>query len=1153
MHFTRLRLTGFKSFVDSTELWIEPGLTGVVGPNGCGKSNLVEAMRWVMGETSAKQMRGGGMDDVIFGGTDARPARNVAEVSLVLDNADRTAPAGYNDRDEIDVSRRIERGEGSAYRVNGSDVRARDVQTLFADAASGARSTALVSQGRIGEIISAKPTDRRHLLEEAAGITGLHSRRHEAELRLRAAETNLERLDDVLGALEEQLKGLKKQARQATRYRNLSDHIRRAEAIAFHQQWAETTAEFEAAKANLGEAEASVAELTRIVAAASASEANMASKIPALRDAEAREAAALQRLLLARDGLGQEERRIEAERQETEARITQINGDMAREGALKNDAATALARLDKEIASLTAAQANEQQEIAAATGKQEAAKNAVTRLEQDVTLLTQAVASDETRQAALRRQVKDCEDRRTRIAHRLEQAALETKAAEETLAAAGGGDEVGQRVDEARVALTAARDRFDEAEQAKIAIAAQENKARAALQEAETRVARLNAEAAALRALLTVGDPDLWPPMIDAVSVQPGYEIALAAALGDDLNAPSDNAAPVHWRALPPFTTSPPLPTGAKPLSSVVSAPPVLARRLSQIGMVEDAAVGNSIAANLILGQRLVSRDGCLWRWDGYTAIGEEAGGAATRLTQRNRLRDLGAECYRAERLLAEDSARYDSIHAEMEQAAEQERINRDAARAADTAFQEVRDREAALNRESADARSRIQSLQDSAETLRADDEETSIVMQSAEDELAGLDDIGDKRDQAAKLRSELADARSLAADRQADHDGLIRDATFRRQRLADIGKELESWKQRAANADQQTSALLERRQAAEGILERLTVRPAEITTQRDALFEQINAAEQSRDNAADALAEAETQLTTLGRSLKEAEGRLATIREERVRRQANVEQIDQTMAVIVERAEERIACHPNEALAAVGVENDEELPDRVTIEARVERLKRERENMGAVNLRAEAEAAELDERITTMLAEREDLVSAIARLRQGIANLNREGRSRLLTAFKEVDTHFRELFTLLFGGGKAHLALTDADDPLEAGLEIMASPPGKKLQSMSLLSGGEQALTALSLLFGVFLTNPAPICVLDEVDAPLDDANVERFCQLIGDIAEKTSTRFLVVTHHRLTMSRVDRLFGITMAERGVSQLVSVDLQAAERLRETA
>ena len=266
-----------------------------------------------------------------------------------------------------------------------------------------------------------------------------------------------------------------------------------------------------------------------------------------------------------------------------------------------------------------------------------------------------------------------------------------------------------------------------------------------------------------------------------------------------------------------------------------------------------------------------------------------------------------------------------------------------------------------------------------------------------------------------------------------------------------------------------------------------------------------------------------------------------------------SVRPIPSAMAVIVERANERISCHPSEALAAVEVEDNEKLPDRATIEARVERLKRERENMGAVNLRAEAEAAELDERITTMLAEREDLISAIARLRQGISNLNREGRARLLAAFEEVNTHFRELFTQLFGGGKAHLALTEADDPLEAGLEIMASPPGKKLQSMSLLSGGEQALTALSLLFGVFLTNPAPICVLDEVDAPLDDANVERFCQLIGDIAEKTGTRFLVVTHHRLTMSRVDRLFGVTMAERGVSQLVSVDLQASERLRETA
>ena len=346
MQFSRLRLTGFKSFVDATELWVEPGLTGIVGPNGCGKSTLVEAMRWVLGETSAKQMRGGGMEDVIFGGTDARPARNTAEVSLVLDNADRSAPSGFNDRDEIDVSRRIERGEGSNYRVNGVDVRARDVQTLFAAAASGARSTALVSQGRVGEIISAKPTDRRHLLEEAAGITGLHSRRHEAELRLRAAEANLERLDDILGAFEEQLKALKKQARQTTRYRNLNDHIRRAEAIALHHQWKEATSEHDAAKKTFDTAEADVAKLTIEVAKASTREAELATKIPSLREAETHKAAKLQRLLLARDGLEQEELRIEAEREDIESRIVQIDGDLERETALKADAETALGLLD---------------------------------------------------------------------------------------------------------------------------------------------------------------------------------------------------------------------------------------------------------------------------------------------------------------------------------------------------------------------------------------------------------------------------------------------------------------------------------------------------------------------------------------------------------------------------------------------------------------------------------------------------------------------------------------------------------------------------------------------------------------------------------------------------------------------------------------
>ena len=1153
MQFSRLRLTGFKSFVDATELWVEPGLTGIVGPNGCGKSNLVEAMRWVMGETSAKQMRGGGMEDVIFGGTDARPARNIAEVSLVLDNADRSAPSGFNDRDEIDVSRRIERGEGSLYRVNGGDVRARDVQTLFADAASGARSTALVSQGRVGEIISAKPTDRRHLLEEAAGITGLHSRRHEAELRLRAADANLERLDDILGAFEEQLKALKKQARQTTRYRNLSDHIRRAEAIALHHQWKEATSEHDAAKKTFDTAEADVAKLTIEVAKASTREAELATKIPSLREAETPKAAKLQRLLLARAGLEQEELRIEAERQDIESRIVQVNGDLERETALKADAETALGLLDDEITDLTNAQTSEKEKIFTAKEQQVSASSNVVRLEQEVTRLTEAVASDETRRAALKRQIADCEIRRSRIAQRLEEAARERKAAEDTLADAGAGDEFSLRQNDLRATLNEERDRFDELEKTRIAVILEETQARSALQEAEARLAQLQAEEGALRALLSISDPDLWPPMMDELTVQPGYEVALSAALGADLDAPTDEAAPVHWRTLPTLETPIPLPKGTRPLSSVINAPPVLSRRLSQIGLVEDNNTAETLAAQLAQGQRLVSRDGNLWRWDGYTSLGGETDAAETRLTQRNRLRELSADCDHAIGLLHDEKIRFDTVHREAEQSAEQERLARISVRTADTAFQEARDTESALNTKFAEAKSRISALDDSGEALRADEAETAALIRNNSDELIGLDSIDAKRETVTKLRAELAEARVYATDRQNAHDILVREAGSRRQRLADIDQELNSWRRRTGNAAQQIDALMERQVTAEQTLGKLTIRPTEIAAQREVLFENIGQAEKSRNISADELAKAEVQLSEMGRALKGVEAHLSHAREERVRCESSIEQIKQTMSVIVERAHERVSCHPSEALATVSVEDNEKLPDRLTIEARVGRLIRERENMGPVNLRADIEAAELDERISTMLSEREDLISAIARLRQGIGNLNREGRVRLLAAFKEVDTHFRTLFTRLFGGGKAHLALTEAEDPLEAGLEIMASPPGKKLQTMSLLSGGEQALTALALLFGVFLTNPAPICVLDEVDAPLDDANVERFCQLITEIAEKTSTRFLIVTHHRLTMARVDRLFGVTMGERGVSQLVSVDLQAAERLSGTA
>ena len=420
-----------------------------------------------------------------------------------------------------------------------------------------------------------------------------------------------------------------------------------------------------------------------------------------------------------------------------------------------------------------------------------------------------------------------------------------------------------------------------------------------------------------------------------------------------------------------------------------------------------------------------------------------------------------------------------------------------------------------------------------------------------AREGLEGLEDTQAAWDRLNQLRANLAELRTIQVERRSAYDRVHREAESRQMRLSAIETEEMSWRDRASGAGGRTEELRLRMEEAAEEKERLEARPEEIAEQRLALLDRIQDAEIRRNAAADKLAEAERSQMDTDRALKDAEHLLAEARELRVRRQAEVEQAQQAADNVAERIKEKLNCFPKDVLAAGGIEEGEDLPPKGEVEARLERLTRERENMGAVNLRAEQEAAELAEKITSMNVERDDLINAIQRLRQGISALNREGRERLLKAFEEVNEHFRELFVKLFGGGEAELKLTEAEDPLQAGLEIMASPPGKRMQIMSLLSGGEQALTALSLLFAVFLTNPAPICVLDEVDAPLDDANVDRFCQMLEEMANTGTTRFLVVTHHRMTMARVDRLFGVTMAERGVSQLVSVDLRQAAAFRD--
>jgi len=1283
VQFHKLRLSGFKSFVDPIELSIEPGLTGIVGPNGCGKSNLVEALKWVMGETSARQMRGAEMEDVIFGGTGQRPARNIAEVLLKLDNRTRTAPALFNDSDELEVVRRIERGHGSLYKVNGRETRARDVQVMFADAASGARSTAMVSQGRIGAIINAKPIDRRGIIDEAAGITGLYSRRHEAELRLKAAEANLLRVQDVLAALEEQHRQLKRQARQASRYRNLSDHIRRAEAAVLALKLAQADHEMAMAAERLKEATAAVTDLTRLAAMAATAQAEAAAGMPALRQGEATAAARLQRLRVAHESLADELRRVEAAREEGRVRLTQIEGDGAREGERHRDASMALDELGREAERLTTERVGEDERLAAAGADRDAARTATDDAEAELDRLTRQIAADEMLMASVQREIAELNERLIRLNARredtdaqrrdiggrlaalpaladieataeaarqaLEQArgqgaatvdsaqaaerllverarAAQAAAAEATrLAQAQAAEAVraaqGQGAAQAREALARAEaDRLD-CERARAAerLAAENHAAKIAdtVHKAAARVTRLKAEESGIAAALRSAAGSLWPPLIDALTVAPGYETALGAAFGEDLEASYDRGAPLHWQALGPLGDAPVLPEDSEPLAAHVKAPAELERRLQFIGIVADEETGRRLHADLKPGQQLVTRDGGVWRWDGFTVKAGAPTAAANRLSQRNKLaevriqldvaqaelaaaetRHLAARtavdaARQAERLVVERSHQFGAALAERARQAERQLVGaareqelaivasaqqserevvertqaeEQAAQAAlaearavaaatvaeaDRAAGAARDHAAEVARQTTALNSRLAALDDTAMQIGSEIADLEMRRTFREARRSWIADPSSDRQAAAALRARLAELRTALVEKQTACDTLAREMALRAQRLRQIESESQGWQGRLADAARQIAALDERRQAVEGQLAELDTRPAQLASQRAVLEDDIAAAEQDRRAAADRLAEGDNRLEAADKALKQVEHDLAETREQRVRREGLAEQAARDRNAIVDRIAERLRLAPEQVLEAAEAQSLEELPELAQAERRLERLVNERESMGAVNLRAEEEAAELDQQIVAMTGERDDLTAAIGRLRQGIASLNREGRERFVAAFDNVNRHFQELFVKLFGGGRAELRLTESDDPLEAGLEIVASPPGKKLQVMSLLSGGEQALTALALLFAVFMTNPAPICVLDEVDAPLDDANVERFCDLVADISSHSDTRFLIITHHRVTMAKMHRLYGVTMAERGVSILVSVDLEQADRVLE--
>ncbi|WP_309083674.1 chromosome segregation protein SMC [Chelativorans sp.] len=1152
MKFTKLRLLGFKSFVEPGEFVIEPGLTGVVGPNGCGKSNLVEALRWVMGESSYKNMRASGMDDVIFSGSATRPARNTAEVTLFLDNSDRTAPPAFNDGDELQVSRRIEREAGSVYRINGREARARDVQLLFADQSTGARSPSMVGQGRIGELIQAKPQARRALLEEAAGISGLHTRRHEAELRLRAAEQNLERLDDVVRELETQIESLKRQARQAARFKNLSADIRKAEAILLHLRWSQAKEQEADARSALSQATALVAERATEQIEAAKQQMIAAKRLPELREAEAAAAAALQRLTIARAQVEEEARRVRERVAELTKRIDQLNADIAREEQMIRDNADVLHRLEAEERSLRDAEVGGGAREADLRAALERAGAELAEKEGALSTLTSAKAEAVALRSQAERAVREGAERRDRLARQLEAADRQLGEIAERIGSLPDPAERRVALEEAVAAQEQAEAAVAGAEKAVSEARAAESAARPPVAEARAELQRIETEARTLAKVLNAGGNDLFPAVLEQVHVERGFETALGAALGEDLDAPLDPAAPAHWAGVDGAGDDPALPEGVRALSEVVRAPRQLARRLAQIGIV-DAADGARLRKSLKPGQRLVSHEGALWRWDGFTASADAPTAAAQRLAQKNRLAELDSEAVAATKSLRAAEEALAGAEALVKSSVEAERSARERLREGQRAVGLARDALAAAEKASGELASRRTALEDARLRLADEHAEALKAVAAAEAALATAPEVADLQARLDRVTAEVAAARAKAAEARAAHEGLKREAEARLRRLAAIAEERKTWKSRAENADRQIAALSERRAEAAGELEALAEAPEEIEARGRALLTQIAEAERLRKAAADRLQEAETRQAELDKHANEAVQALASARESRVRAEEREAAAEERRRDAEARIQEALGVPPHLVIRHAELRPDEPLPDMAEVERRLERLKIERERLGAVNLRAEEEQNELSERLNMIVSEREDVVEAIRKLRQAIQSLNREGRERLLGAFDVVNGHFQRLFTHLFGGGTAELQLIESDDPLEAGLEILARPPGKRPQTMTLLSGGEQALTALALIFAVFLTNPAPICVLDEVDAPLDDHNVERFCNLMDEMAASTETRFVIITHNPITMARMNRLFGVTMAEQGVSQLVSVDLQTAERLREAS
>ena len=1143
MKFQSVRISGFKSFLEPTEIQMNRGLTGVVGPNGCGKSNIVEAIKWIMGENSARQMRGDGMDDVIFSGTNERPSRNFAEVSIKLDNSEKKAPAIFNHYDEIEITRKIEREKGSVYRVNGKQVRARDIQLIFADNGTGARSSGIVGQGRIAQIIDSNPEDRRVILEEAANIKGLHSRRHEAELKLKGASDNLDRLSDIEQTYKEQLIELEKQGRKAARYRSVGERIRKAEATLFFNLMNNAKKEANDLDIQLKNANENVSQGQIKVAEHTKSQLHLANKIPDLKKDEAEKAATLQTLNITKIKLDEEKSSAQNTLQNIINQINLINNDIVRESEIKEDAKKSLSTLLTEEKNLREDTENFSTKITKATDLVKKLRSISDAADDKLSTITSEIYSIKSDKSDLEKRIKNLKQKIEVTQNQLANFNIED-------------DKNRFKLDKEKIINL--KKLIQENNQLNDGYNVELEK----LEKLETRLVeekntavfefnKVNLEFDSLSTLL--GRDTLNSNTLEkTIGNINNLEEAIGSVLGETLLAPilsddqsTDNA--TYWRDDFKTISTASLPESVIPIVTKITKSSILDTALKGVGIVDNKEIAFKLQKELTFGQALTTPSGGLWRWDGFVQPQGVQNSYSERLQQIARLRLL-------QNKLPSLKEKQSLSEKRLEECFNNIKKYKDDLANLQVKLSSLISESNELELQNTKVESKLLSSEALIKELKNTERMSLEELSELEKEFNNSLNLPSLLAEELKVRNNADQSRNELTDAMAAEQQIKSEESFKSRNLIQLGHQKENWKVREEEAKTRLISLEERLKASQDEKNRLSTLPESFEKKEAELNTKIEEAISNRNIAADQLVKNETSLNDADKLVREAEKAVSTLREEMIKIEALLNLSKAKIQNIEDRVFEKLKIKSTELNKFINTkEEDQPIKSIEILEKTLQRLLNERETLGAVNLRAEDEMNEMLNKIEVMSKERVDLEEAIAKLRSGIFELNKEGRQRLKESFEEVNENFKQLFQKLFGGGNAELRLVGNEDPLQAGLEVLASPPGKKMQLLSLLSGGEQALTAISLIFSVFLCNPAPICILDEVDAPLDDTNVGRFCDLLNQIVDETNTYFMVITHHRLTMAKMDRLFGVTMEQKGISKLVSVDLEQASRIRDIA